>query len=384
MSLSRRGLLGAALAAGVTVPFAGVARGVAAAAPPRLTLPRPTGPLPVGTTRLHLVDRSRSYQGRPRELMAALWYPVRHTAHLPVEPWMDAVPLRLLLASADFDPEAVRAPFTAGRVGAPVLPARERLPLVVYSHGAHDHRSETTIIAQELASHGYVVATVDHTYDAFTEFPDGRVLAPVRDPVMLPPDFAADAGFLIDQLELIARGHNPDADRRPLPAGLGAALDLRRVGMYGHSKGGTATALLMGSDPRVRAGLILDGPMVSDPPPRTDLNRPVMLMTAQFTRAEEPVAEFWSHLRGWRLDIRADGALHPSYTDYQTLYAQVAPIVGMTEEALRGAIGTLPPDRAVRIQQAYPLAFFDQHLRHRRSRLLEGVSEAFPEVRFIP
>jgi hypothetical protein len=29
-----------------------------------------------------------------------------------------------------------------------------------------------------------------------------------------------------------------------------------------------------------------------------------MMMTADFTRAEPPVAQFWSHLTGWRLDAR--------------------------------------------------------------------------------
>ncbi|WP_055585673.1 hypothetical protein [Peterkaempfera griseoplana] len=31
-----------------------------------------------------------------------------------------------------------------------------------------------------------------------------------------------------------------------------------------------------------------------------------------------------------------------------------------------------------------PLAFFDQHLRHRPQRLLDGPSPAFPEVEFLP
>jgi hypothetical protein len=56
----------------------------------------------------------------------------------------------------------------------------------------------------------------------------------------------------------------------------------------------------------------------------------------------------------------------------------------MGDEDLRGWIGTLDPVRAVRIQQAYPLAFFDQHLRGRRRHLLDGPDPAFPEVTFIP
>jgi len=57
---------------------------------------------------------------------------------------------------------------------------------------------------------------------------------------------------------------------------------------------------------------------------------------------------------------------------------------GAGDEELQGWIGTLDPARAVRIQQAYPLAFFDRHLRGRRARLLDGPSAAFPEVKFLP
>lgn len=69
----------------------------------------------------------------------------------------------------------------------------------------------------------------------------------------------------LDRIEDLAAGRNPDAEHRPLPAGLGAALDPRRVGMSGWSKGATATALVMNTDRRVRAGLGFDGPMQSQP-----------------------------------------------------------------------------------------------------------------------
>ncbi|MGW7385288.1 hypothetical protein [Streptomyces sp. NPDC054794] len=88
--------------------------------------------------------------------------------------------------------------------------------------------------------------------------------------------------------------------------------------------------------------------------------------------------------RGWRLNIQAHGAVHSTYTDAPALIPQLAKAVGMSDEDLQGWIGTLAPAQAVRIQQAYPRAFFDLHLRHRRSHLLDGPSPSFPEVRFIP
>jgi hypothetical protein len=237
-------------------------------------------------------------------------------------------------------------------------------------------------VVQELASHGYAVLTVDHTYDAFSEFPDGRVIVPVDDPLLGPRDFARDIRFVLDTVEKLA-GCNPDAEDRPLPAGLGGALDPHRIGLFGWSKGATATSLVMSEDQRVRAALSFDGPM--QPTITTELERPFMLMTADFTRTAQPsVTEFWSRLRGWRLNVQAEGAVHSSYTDYQVLFPQLAKAVGMSDEDLKGLIGTLDPARAALIQQTYPLAFFDLHLRQRRGHLLNRPSPKFPEVTFVP
>ena len=44
------------------------------------------------------------------------------------------------------------------------------------SPGFTNSRSTLTALAEDLASHGYVAAGIDHTYESFaTAFPDGRV-----------------------------------------------------------------------------------------------------------------------------------------------------------------------------------------------------------------
>ncbi|MEU4157342.1 acetylhydrolase [Actinoplanes sp. NPDC026670] len=368
VTLSRRALLAAATLAALPID-------PAAAAAPRLALPRPTGPHRIGTVPLHLT-------GRSRDLMASVWYPAGASAH-PRAPWLPTAAWRALLDSGDFGADTAAAPITAARLGAPVLRTRERLPVILYSHGNNSTRAEATIIVQELASHGFAVVTVDTTYDAYSEFPDGRLTVPSEEIGYTPWDHSDDVRFVLDRIEDIVAGRNPDAGCRPLPAGLGTALDLRRVGMAGWSKGATATAVTMNADRRVRAGLALDGPMQAQPPVDV-IDRPFMLMTADNTRDAEPsVDEVWQQcLRGWKLDVRAEGAVHSSYIDHQWLIPQLADILGMSDEELTGWIGTLAPDRAVRIQQAYPLAFFEQHLRGRRQRLLDGPDKAFPEVRF--
>lgn len=395
--MTRRRMLGAALAAGTAAPLAAIAGpawadpGTSAPAPTRLTLPVPTGPHPVGMVQLHLVDRSRpdaiAGPGHFRELMATVWYPARDVERYPVAPWMPDGALQAFLADAGFSALVPLAPLTAGHVGAPVRRSGRRLPVVVFSHGAHSHQGDHTIMVQELASHGYAAVTVAHQYDTYTEFPDGRVAVPLNDRTAptLPGDFAADLRFVLDSVEQLAAGCNPDADQRELPAGLLGSLDPRRMGAFGWSKGGTATACAMLADERIRAGLSLDGPMQMNPPLAGDLDRPFMMMSAEFTRATDPaVAAFWSHLRGWRLNIQAQGAAHVSYGDNEALFPQVAKLFGWSAQQLQDVIGTLDPDQAVKIQQAYPLAFFDEHLRNRRAHLLDGPSPAFPAVTFLP
>ena len=141
----------------------------------------------------------------------------------------------------------------------------------------------------------------------------------------------------------------------------------------------------MNTDRRVRAGLSLDGLMLSQPPP-AGLDRPFMLMTAAYTPGAEEsgVAEFWPLLHGWRLQLHAEGATHGAFCDHQWWLPQLAALTGMDDDELARWIGSLDPAQAVRIQQAYPLAFFDLHLRHRRQRLLEGPHPAFREMLFVP
>ncbi|MEU9040489.1 MULTISPECIES: acetylhydrolase [unclassified Kitasatospora] len=401
--LTRRRMMGAALAVGTAVPLglAGAAWGAPASsggpatptgsAPARLTLPAPTGPCPVGMVPLHLRDTSRpdpiAGPGRYRELMATVWYPARSadTYAYPLAPWMTDGALRAFLDDAGYPLDPSVAPLTAGHQGAPVHRTGHRLPVVVFSHGSGSHRADHTVICQELASHGYAVVTVDHTHDAFTEFPDGTVSTPSDLVPMAPKDYAADVRFLLDRVDDLAAGRNPDVDGRTLPVGLLGGLDPYAVGAFGWSKGGTATALAMAADQRIRAGLSLDGPMIANPAPTADLDRPFMMMTAVWARATNPAAEtFWTHLRGWRLDIQATGAIHASYGDNMTLIPQAGKLLGMTEQQIQSQVGTLDPDRGIRIQQAYPLAFFDLHLRHRGRQLLDGPSPAFPEVTYHP
>jgi predicted dienelactone hydrolase len=388
--------LGVALLVGGPMPAYAGAVAAPAATAVRPTLTPPTGHDRIGVIPLHLLDRSRPdpwVSAQPvRELMVSLWYPARRTHGQPVFPWLPAGAWDRFGQDNGIPPGSVLVPRTHGRVDAPVDRRHGGRPLVLYSPGLGGNRDSSTVLVEELVSRGYVVATIDHTHDASeVEFPDGRVEVSAVPP--LSPDVVAkavavrvaDTRFVLDSLAALNAGHNPDADHRPLPAGLRGALDLSRVGMFGHSLGGATAAQAMYEDRRIRAGINLDGTMTGAVV-EAGLHRPFMLVAAQnHGRDTDPSwATFWTNLRGWRLNLRLTGAGHNSFSDVQVLLPQLAGLLGLPPEAVQQLIGTIDPDRSVVNQRAYVTAFFDLHLLRRGGHLLDRPSPRFPEMRFVP
>src|ERR1700728_4105456 len=207
-------------------------------------LPEPTGSYPVGTTSLWLTDSSRPDPWAPgvtaRELMVSLWYPATSSDGRRAQ-YMTPAESELQLTGRGITgvpPDALSRVRTNAAVDATPAGHQGSHPLVVLSPGFTSPRSTLTALAEDLASHGYVVAGIDHTYESFaTAFPDGRVTtclareAPRRDSnEKVAAGRAADVRFVLDQLT----GAQP-----AWPAAL--LIDPARMAMAGHSVGGAAT-----------------------------------------------------------------------------------------------------------------------------------------------
>ncbi len=382
--------------AGGTAGPSGLARGAV-----QLNLPRPTGPWPVGTVALHLVDPARCDPWEPqarRELMVNLWYPTRRRAGHPVAPWLSpAAAERFLADEPELAQLGIRLPWTHGQVSTAVRQRHGGLPVVLYSPGYGGARSGNTLVVEELASYGYLVVTIDHTHEtAVVEFPDGRLKtnAFALDRDHLPAALAvrvADTRFVLDQLRVLNAGGNPDATGHPLPAGLSGCARLDRVAMFGHSLGGATAAAAMLEDGRLRAAANLDGDLY-DAVVKKGLDRPFLhLSHPGNTRCEEPsLATAWPRLRGWRRGLMLHKSEHLTFGDLVVLYPQLVAAAYREpdlQQALRqqmvDAVGTIKTHRAVAATRAYVLAFFDLHLRG-RGHLLDGPSPAYPEMDFIP
>ncbi|MFI7445566.1 alpha/beta hydrolase family protein [Nonomuraea indica] len=342
-------------------------------------LPKPTGSQPVGTTKLHLKDTSRPDPWVPtvkyRELMISLWYPAkapgRHRAQYmtPKESELLLKDGKITSLPADVLSRTRTNAFTDARPA-----GRKRgLPLVVLSPGHGKPRAELTSLAEDLASRGYVVAAVDHTYENIaTTFPDGRVSTCVTCEMDRTPAWweklshgrAADVSFVLDQLT---------ASRA---AWKGARLiDPSRIAMAGHSVGGASALPAMVKDSRIRAGVDVDG-TTDAPIPGSGLSRPFLFLGRQSTYTPgsgEAAATWerdWKQLTGWKRWLLVRGAEHVSFTDLGLLTDQLGIDVGAD---IAGA-------RAMEITRRYVAAFLDQHLRGRPQPLLDEPSARYPEV----
>jgi hypothetical protein len=250
------------------------------------------------------------------------------------------------------------------------------LPLVVLSPGFTNPRSTLTGLAEDLASHYYVVAGIDHTYESLaTAFPDGRVTtclareAPRRGQGFwekVVTGRAADVSFVLGEL---TGAH---------PAWPGAGLiDPSRMAMAGHSVGGAAAIAAMLADSRVRVGIDMDGSTHARIPAR-GLSRPFLFLgkQANYTPGGEGAVTTWEHdwqlLTGWKRWLLVAGAMHASFTDLALLADQTGIDIG----------AGLPGARSLDITRAYVRAFFDQHLRGRPQALLDQPSPRYPEVTF--
>ena len=269
-------------------------------------------------------------------------------------------------------------------------------------------------LAEELASHGYVVVGVNHTYETtVTAFNDGRTVAfdPAAIGGALGPQSgshneafraraevcerkAADLAFVGDQLARL------DAD--PASPFFGR-LDLGRVGALGHSFGGVAALEWCRADPRCRAAVNLDGAVWSDVG-TVGLDRPALQILAEHpefsmkptdavTAGMAPDVEWFEAERaiafdGWRRvhelaspghTVRIAGATHLSFMDVPFL-----PQVDGAVVASMLAATTIDPARMWRLTGDLVLAFFARYLDQRPATVLDGPDPSRPELSYGP
>ena len=243
-----------------------------------VTLPNPTGPFAVGRTIYDWTDTKTEDPLAPmpatqRELLVWIWYPAEAqqsaagTDYLPAE----------LRTAVEHD----RGPFIRFLTrdltkvyahswpNAAVSTQQRSYPVVIMRAGASLEVWNFTTLAEDLASHGYVVVGFDAPYRSrVVVFPDGRVIKrlPQNDPERcleragqeqercadkVQNAWTSDTAFVLDRLTAL---NATDPSGR-----LTGRLDMSRIGIFGHSFGGATAAQFCHDDARCKVGVDVDG-----------------------------------------------------------------------------------------------------------------------------
>lgn len=336
--------------------------------------------------------------------MISVWYPASGTGERapylpPLTARMYAEDAAVALQQPVDAVDWVGARSHAGLL-APVSRSWGRRPIVLFSPGFGVPRGLGSIMVAELASRGYVVITVDHTFEvAGVEFPGGRLevqALPLGSYALLARESrVADVRFVLEAITRLTYGDNPDAGHRRLPAGLGDILDLDRIGAFGHSAGGITSADVMDVDPRVTAGIDMDGTLAYGYPDPADCptvahgtDRAFLFLGAGGTApggqpqthlTERSWGLYWDHSTGWKRDINVPDGMHYTFIDHQALIPWFQRFFTVPPELVANTVGTVDPDRILRSLRTYIPAFFDQHLRGKAF----DWSRALPETTYI-
>ena len=349
-----------------------------------VTLPAPTGPYAVGRILYDWTDpnRAETFAPKPgahRELLVWVWYPAappRNEQMAPYLPpkWTQVVDNDWIRSGLTQRASSIR---THSFADAPLSPARASYPVLVMQPGMGRTPVDYTVLAESLASHGFIVVGITPTYSASTVvFPDGRVVRAVpaaadeADFSQLVTVWASDVHFVLGELDRLT---TVAQDRWT------GHLDLTRLGFFGHSFGGASAAEACRLESRCKAALDIDG----DPygaVVQTGLRQPFMFLLSEPSQEQRAsngyrdILALYQHLsgKGYKATIR--GARHDNFLDLAVCFAPVLKIAG--------GLGSIDGQRGLAITNAYVQAFFEASFGQGNAPLLEGASTTYPEVQF--
>jgi hypothetical protein len=353
-------------------------------------LPIPTGPEPIGTVSIEIVDPEREEiygpsPGPGRRLMAQVWYPALSGAQgdpvLWSEDWDVVAPaVSDLMGFPGWFLSHTGYTLSHAHSSASVAPGT--FPVVVYSHGWTGFRTNAIYQIENLVSNGFIVVAIDHTYIAATiQFPGGEVVP--YEPTVLADPAEVDEEAYIESTENLLGVITDDITSvvNALEAGtngpfgeLASSFDMTRLGVYGNEAGGGAAIAFCLEDERCDAVLGLD-PWVEPIPDDTlaiSATRPSLYMRSDDWRGTENdailrgIAERSTSTTYW---VGVEGAAESDFLSMPFL----SPI-----GARLGWKGSIPAGRIIPIVDRYLLGLFEVYLLGTGSAAIDTAS--FEEV----
>jgi predicted dienelactone hydrolase len=370
-----------------------------------VTLPTPTGTFAVGRALYdwaddETLDTLAPVMGTKRELLVWIWYPSADGQSAAMD---DYAPAQMRPAAAlsggllrllTRDLSKVHAHSIRD---AAMSPRQRSYPVVIMRAGASAEVWNYSTLAEDLASHGYVVVGFDAPYRTYSVvFPDGRVIrrTPENNPELCEGQeqarqascvnrvmtaWTADIAFVLDRL---GRLNTSDASGK-----FSGQLDMTRVGVFGHSFGGATAAQFCHDDSRCKAGIDVDGQPLGSVV-QAGLHQPFMFLLGDHHRESGPEsAQIMANIQSiydrlpldGRLLIQIRGANHFLFSDDGALLK--SHIVMRTLRAL-GAV-EIDGRRQLAVTAYCVSSFFDAYLKETNVSRLDISSPLYPEIQVL-
>lgn len=237
------------------------------------TLPKTTGSYQVGTTNFDWVDHSRkdlitSDPKDYRELMVQVWYPMDNGKGKKKETYVPATEKGIdkMISSVKLGEQfaEINKINTQSYKNGLLSSKKTKYPIVLFSHGNAQSRWNYQTITRELASHGFIVVSIEHTHFALgTEFNNGRYIPNDYSPtgLNLKKDdqdvnqlWVKDIQFVIKQLEKLNKTDKTLHFKN--------RLDVNKMSAIGHSLGGAAAARALQIEPKIKSAMDIDGSLI--------------------------------------------------------------------------------------------------------------------------
>ncbi|EGU89192.1 hypothetical protein FOPG_16133 [Fusarium oxysporum f. sp. conglutinans race 2 54008] len=340
-----------------------------------LLVPPPPGPFDVAVKNFELIDTNRidTFAPKPntkRRIMVSAYLPIdaQYGCKDEVVPYAPALTAKAYgkVAGTLGLPENIVKDFEMKVCNiSSVKPKRfhkpkKEYPVALFSPGYQGSRLVYGAMARSLASLGYIILTVDHTYEAFVvEFPDGTAATAAEFPDNMNSTYrqlevrTKDESFVISQLRNQTLVEQVFGD-------FPGTFDPYKVAVYGHSFGGSTAAVTAQRDRRVIGGLNFDGPMYGSVVEEGLKCTPYILVGTNMT-APDPVPgwnAFYDKIGAAKMEMVVKHTRHYAFTDVPLLLTEFK-IPAKSEAMVHEVFGTLGGRKVEKAANEIMVGFLD-------------------------
>ncbi|WP_299677447.1 hypothetical protein [uncultured Dokdonia sp.] len=360
---------------------------------PVFSIPKPTGVYQVGTHSIHLktaMDEPITKDlSDKRELMVKVWYPSNTIAFAKEDPYLDKTNRTSFIqkygggllppASMDYLDQVKTHVYQE----APIV--EDTFPVLLFSHGYGSNASGYYALLTEIASHGYIIINMNHTYESLgAMFPDGseklfdyefqtvdgadamQHITPIKQ--------AFENEYSYDERHAIIRKASKEynvsnmvkrwtkdmiytldqLDNWNKNGFLKNRLDLSKIGVFGHSRGGGAAGQLTIKDNRIKAAVNIDGIQWGEMMD-TIYHKPFLYIASDWPAAHHDInAHTYKHKStDYFYESKLLTAAHPNFMDIPLM----VPVKSLAQT------GTIDAREGIKITNELICSFFDKHLK---------------------